>query len=97
MASGTRRYQGTFHGTGAPIDIRHLGWRPREIELVNVDGGTSAKWFDSMPNAAMTKTVAGVQSYVVANGITPLADGFRLGADADLNVDNELVHFNVHE
>lgn len=35
--------------------------------------------------------------FVSSNGITPLSDGFRLGADTDLNVNGETVYFECIE
>jgi hypothetical protein len=47
----------------------------------------------------MTKEItAGTMSYVTGgNGITPLATGFRLGADANLNIAGQQVFFTAEE
>lgn len=103
MASGGGRIVcGSFPGTGAQLDVKKVGFRPKKVELYNVSGNCQAVWTESMPDAAMQKTVdSGTQqsdvAYVTSNGITPLAEGFRLGADSDLNVAAEIVHFVAHE
>ncbi len=99
MASGTSRVvRGSVVGTGAALNVRTVGFRPRTVRLLNLDGVAKATWQNTMPDAAMWKVVtAGTQSYVTSNGITPLADGFQLGADTDLNVAGEVVHWEATE
>ena len=96
MSSSVSRYIGSFVGTGAAIDVREVGFRPRSIKLWNLGGLAAAVWAEGMADASCLKEVtAGTKSAVTANGITPLSDGFRLGADTDLNVSGELVYFEV--
>lgn len=102
MASGISRVvYGSFIGTGADIDIRgEVGFRPRSVRIINEGGGPDeGEWLDAMADGSVFKRLAaGALSLVTGgNGITPLADGFRLGADADLNVDGELVRWIVTE
>lgn len=101
MSSGARKkYRGSFIGTGAQIDITVIGFRPKEVALENVGGGLSAAhWTEAFPDGAMTKEItAGTMSYVTGgNGITPLATGFRLGADANLNIAGQQVFFTAEE
>lgn len=64
----------------------HCGFRPRLVMLWT--GGTnSGYWQDSMSDGGMFKRVtAGTASSISSpNGVTPLADGFNLGPDADMN------------
>lgn len=101
MASGARRIlTGSFRGTGAQLDIKTIGFRPSLVKLYNITGNCQAVWLAGMADASMQKTVdsgAGTtdMSAPTSGGITPLADGFRLGADADLNVSGEVVHYEV--
>lgn len=101
MASGARRIlTGSFKGTGAQLDIKVIGFRPTMVKLYNVTGNCDAVWLSGMADASMRKTVdsgSGTTdlSFATSAGITPLADGFRLGADADLNVSGEVVHYEV--
>lgn len=97
--SGSRLvHRGTFVGTGAQLDITKVGFRPKKVVLKNQTGLCTLEWFESMAEAAGYKTVTdGTESFITANGITPLANGFRLGADADLNVLNEVVHYEAEE
>ena len=99
MASGTSRVvRGSFVGTGSALNCRTVGFRPRTVRLLNLDGVAKATWLNTMPDAAMWKVVtAGTQAYVTTGGITPLADGFQLGADTDLNVSGEVVHWEATE
>jgi hypothetical protein len=94
MSSGVRlAHRGAFVGTGAAIDIKTVCWRPKVVHLYNVTGICKATWTESMADAAMLKDTGGAIAFATSNGITPLADGFRLGADSDLNVAGEVVHF----
>lgn len=101
MSSGARKkYRGSFIGTGAQIDITVIGFRPKEVYLENVGGGLScAHWHEAYPDGAMSKEItAGTMSYVTGgNGITPLVNGFRLGADANLNIAGQQVYFTAEE
>lgn len=91
-------FVGSFKGTGSALNITTLGFRPRVLKLMNVTGLCTLNWQQGMPDASGVKTVtAGTISYIVANGITPLSNGFTLGADADLNVLDEVVYFEAHD
>ncbi|KKN42114.1 hypothetical protein LCGC14_0716460 [marine sediment metagenome] len=100
MASGISalRY-GAVIGTGADIDVRgEVGFRPRWVRILNIAGLAIGEWVDGMADAEVLKTItAGTISNPTTLGITPLADGFRIGADTDLNVDGELIRWIVGE
>ena len=95
MSSGQdRSFYGSFEGTGGLLPVNIVGFRPSEVEVLNVDGLATMKWRESMPDASALKEVtAGTKTFETVNGITPLAGGFSLGADADVNVSGEVVHF----
>lgn len=100
MSSGVSRTKaGAVNGTGANLDVRTVGFRPSKVELYNESGLAKADWSSSMADGlAMKQVTAGTISMTSAgDGVTPLADGFRLGADSDLNVTDELVHWVAHE
>ena len=99
MASGgTRKVTGSVNGTGSAIDIRTVGFRPKKVELENVDGLASCVWTDTMADDSMVKRVtAGTMTFVTSNGIIPLSNGFTIGADSDLNASDELIHYVAHE
>ena len=83
-------------GTGALLPITTLGFRPRAVKLFNKDGLCTLYWNKDMPDASGYKTItAGTESFLTSNGIIPLANGFSLGADADLNVSGETVYFEA--
>lgn len=95
MGSGrSRQVIGSFTGTGAEIEVRSVGFRPSQVELINVDGVAIARWTAQMADASALKEITdGTKSFITTDGITPLSNGFKLGADTDLNVDGELVHY----
>lgn len=98
MSSGAdRTYYGSVAGTGADLDVTVVGFKPKSVTLLNIDGLAKAEWHETMPDGSMAKTVtAGTLSSVTGgNGVTPLAGGFRLGADADMNVADEVLHFQA--
>lgn len=103
MASGGGRIVcGSVLGTGADLSVTKVGFRPKKVELFNVTGNCQAVWTESMADDSMQKTVdsgSGTtdMSFVASNGVTPLANGFAMGADGDLNVSAEIVHFVAHE
>lgn len=99
MGSGvTRKIVGSFYGTGSDLNVRTVGFRPSYVRILNVDGDADAEWIEGMADDSMRKVVtsgAGTTdiSLVTSDGITPLSDGFSLGADSDLNVSDELVRY----
>lgn len=100
MSSGTQiSKNGAANGTGAILDVKTVGFRPRRVELVNATGLVTAVWLDSMTEGRGFKRItAGTMSQMAAGeGITPLSNGFRIGVDADLNVDGEVIHWVAHE
>lgn len=103
MSSGVQvSKNGAVVGTGAAIDVRTVGFRPRRVELYNKAGLCYAVWLDTFSDGHMVKTVdsgAGTTDVadVTSNGITPLSDGFRIGTDADLNAAGEVIHWVAHE
>ena len=99
MASGAAKVAyGAVVGTGADLDVESVGFRPRSVELVNVDSGDELKWSGSMADAAGLKRIAaGAATLLTTTGVTPLAAGFRLGADSDMNVAGETVHYIATE
>lgn len=101
MASGGNRVKvGSFLGTASDKNIDTVGFKPKSVSVYNVDGDCYAYWNSEMADDSMIKTVdSGVGttdiSLVVTNGITPRANGFALGADADLNASAEKVVYEA--
>lgn len=88
-------------GTGANIDVK-CGWVPAKVEVMNITstGLEKLEWYRGMADASAIKTVAaGTRTKITTLGITPLGDGpadaveqgFRIGADADVNVAAEQI------
>lgn len=99
MSSGVSRVQvRPFYGTGADLNIRTGDFRPKRIEVFNVDGLCKADWMEGMADDSAIKTLtAGTMSLITTNGITPLSNGFSLGADSDLNVSGEFCYAVMYE
>lgn len=98
MASGGRRsIQGSFVSDGSARSVQTVDFRPTRVELA-VDAGDTAVWTSEMADDSMIKRVAaGTGSQVVSAGVTPLANGFTLGADADLNASGETIFWTCFE
>lgn len=90
---------GSFVGTGAQLTIKTLNSKVKSLQLYNVTSGDSASYGSSMADGSMVKRLAaGTASFVTGgNGVTPYSGadgaGFTLGADADMNVAAEVVHY----
>lgn len=101
MASGVNRVVvGGVIGTGAAMNIDTVGFRPKLVRVVNVGSTLSrAEWFRGMADAAMIRTITnGTISAEAANGITPRANGFTLGATAGgVNTVDEQLYYEAHE
>lgn len=93
---------GSMDGTGAAIDIK-CGFVPAYVRVVNIESGTieQLEWYRGMADASAIKTVTGTvaRTKITSNGITPLGaaagsnveQGFRIGADTDVNVAGETI------
>jgi len=102
MGSGVDRVVvGAFYGTtGVAVVVDTVGFRPKLVRVVNAGatGLSRLEWMDGMADASAVKTVTnGTISVITADGITPRAKGFTLGADANVNIDAEIVYFEAHE
>lgn len=100
MSGGTRIKTGAYIGTGALLNVRTVGFRPKKVELLNEDGLVAAFWTDSMADDSAHKIInhdTAQNAVITSNGIIPLSDGFSVGTDADLNTDTEKVHWVAHE
>jgi hypothetical protein len=87
---------GLVKGTGAAKKIV-LGFKPVKVELVNQTGLVTALKTNTMDGAYAAKRVtAGDMTYADAC-CTLNSDGFTIGADTDLNVAGEMVHYVAHE
>ena len=94
MGSGNQQAYGSFIGTGADMDITVVGWKPREVRLINVTSGDELAWFETMDDDSGFKRIAaGTGAQITSNGITPLYNGFSFGADSDMNVAAQTVHW----
>ena len=87
-------------GTGAAITFDDIGFTPAAVEIINVTGGVLFFWTDKMANGAGYKLAAGSSNTVTfsaisSGGVTPLPNGFILGADTDVNVANEVMQIIV--
>jgi len=98
MASGgTRMKCGTVTATGSAMDITTVGFKPRRVKCYNVSDIAILEWNEAMPDATGVQFDAGTPTYLSSGGITPLSNGFTLGADGDVNVATETVHWEAYE
>lgn len=75
--------------TAAAFDIT-TGFTPRYVRIVNETSGDEIEWYEGMADSEGFKRVAaGTGAIVTSNGIIPLANGFTVGLDTDINVINE--------
>ena len=102
---GGRMRQGTVEGTGASISI-DLDFTPSAVYIMNIDDLCTMWWNASMADASgLVQVTAGTITYVVALGITPVRStnfetdlpGFIIGADLDLNVTAQTIHWCAWE
>lgn len=98
MSGGTRIKAGAIYGTGADLTVRTIGFRPKVVRIFNQTDLSKADWTESMADdSAMKQITAGTITFITTNGITPLSNGFGLGADAELNADGDLIHYVAEE
>jgi hypothetical protein len=89
---------GSVVGTGAIIQVRGVEFRPRVVRLMNVSSADRGEWVEGMADDSMVKQVAaGTGSIATSDGVTPAADGFDIGADADVNASGEVIRWVAHE
>lgn len=91
---------GVVIGTGGAFDVKadKVGFRPSKVALNNLTRKTKAIWLDSMPDASAQLEIdsgAGTMdiSTIATAGITPLATGFTIGNNADMNTSGDEIHF----
>lgn len=101
MSSGVNRVVvGAVQGTGSAITVDQIGFRPKLVRVVNAGatGLSRLEWFEGMADAAAIKTITnGTISAIAVDGITPLATGFTLGGDANVNISGEVAYYEAHE
>lgn len=86
---------GNVEGTGAALAVS-LGFEPKIVRLLNIDGLATLEWVAGMGNATGLKQVtAGTLSFIAVNGITPNSSGFTIGADTDINVTAETIFYEA--
>ncbi len=82
--------------THADLDVKsNVGFRPRTVKLRC--NGSEAYWQEGMADASMyIREDDGTAELVTSNGITPLAHGFKIGANDDINpASPALITYNV--
>lgn len=88
---------GHVTGTGAPLAVTGLPFDPAAVLLVNVTDPTLGLYLPGMAAASVVKlTDAPALTVPVADGVTLGAKGerkFTIGADTDLNVAAEVIHY----
>jgi len=76
-------------GTAAAFTIT-TGFKPRYVKVVNEDGDCYYEWFEGMADSeAMKMLTGGTYAKMTTHGIIPLAYGFTVGLDTDINVTSQ--------
>ena len=89
MSSGvTRTKTGVVVATGASLDVKTVGFQPKYVKVVNLAGLVQEEWFEGMTEGDALKQITdGTLSKITSDtGITPLANGFTIGLDVNINV-----------
>ncbi len=98
---GNNIASGKVAGTGAALNVS-IGFKPRVVRLMNVAAGgvVSIDWNSDMgAGTGFKRAQNGDASQLAANGVTQYAgdethtEGFTIGADADMNVAAEDIHY----
>lgn len=98
MSSGSGRQQfGAVIGTGALLEVRTVNFRPRKVRIFNATA-EEGEWQEGMADDSMfLRVAAGTLTLETSDGIIPLSDGFSIGANANLNGADELLHWEASE
>lgn len=98
MASGARRTTaGSFVSDGNLRSVQTVDYRPSKVEIFN-DQGDSAVWTSEMPDDSMHLRVAGgTGTLETSDGVTPLANGFSIGANGDINASTQTSYWVASE
>lgn len=107
--TGSRFLSGKVTGTGADLHVPLQDFTPRKVVLRNVAAGDELTWTDSMVvGGGFKRLTAGTGSYITSLGVTPVDEyqldsgqtpprGFTIGADTDINVSAEVIHWEAWE
>lgn len=96
-STNTRTESGRITGTGTLLTVTtRQGFKPRSVQLWNTDGLVTASWQETMPDDSMVlKVTLGDMTFPTSDGIIPTDTGFTIGADANLNVAAEVIHWKA--
>lgn len=90
---------GSVVGTGATINVE-IGFKPRKVVLFQEDTPAKIEWTDDMGAGHGMKTV-GTPAFSALttlgishlSGTTTTKDGFKIGADTDVNIATETIFY----
>lgn len=101
--AGARVVHGRVTGTAADIVVA-MDFTPAKVEVYNVTGLVTLKWFKGMAAANGLKAITdGTISLITTLGITVQESlsagsrGFTIGADTDVNVADEVIYYVATE
>ena len=83
---------GTYIGTGALIEIKTPGFRPKRVELINMTTASYNVHTDKM-DAGTGLSIAAAAAVVGSQFVTLTDDGFNVGTNAAINSLGEQVQF----
>lgn len=97
---------GTVEGVTSTVLSISVGFKPKGIIAINVDGGAMLFWNDSLGDGDGYKVLTGIDaatdtvslhSLITSNGITAVdgdndtVSGFTIGTDSDINQTGETI------
>lgn len=96
-ATATHHKTSSVLGTGANLDVigDKCGFQPSRVRILNVTDGSVHEWRDTMPDGYVFEDKGGTMTYRTSGGITPLAAGFRIGTQANLNGAGDELHIEA--
>lgn len=99
MSGGTRVRSGKIVAANANLDIDSVGFLPSRVVVENYSNQCKIEWVNTLADGEGFKTVAnGTRTTEATTGVTPRTDGFRLGAEADINdTTTEILHWVAWE
>lgn len=97
--NGSRMASGSYLDTGTAAAFKiTTGFRPTFVQVVNQPDRITMEWYHGMTAAHGVKTVAnGTRTAATSNGITVHDDGFTVGLDTDLNVQNKQLRWRAEQ
>lgn len=84
---------GAITGTGNAITVT-IGFKPGVVFLYNQTDAGTLWWTNTLADGYGYRSITnGNESVISSNGVTPFQEGFIFGADTEMNVASDEVHW----